>query len=98
MNDSELTGDDLLKRIDELTGNDVRDPGGGNGWRHLLYAVRREIRRLEHELTLTTVNRDWWKSQCEEAREALSDVKYELGEVEGERDALEDELREARDD
>lgn len=85
MNDSELTGDALLKRIDELTGSDVRDPGGGNGWRHVLYAARREIRTLEHQLTLITVSRDWWKSQCEEARENL-------------RDALEDEPREARDD
>lgn len=70
MNDSDLTGDALLRRIDELTGNDKRDPSGGNGWRHLLYAAAKEIR----------------------------DLRYEVNDLEGERGALEYELRKARDD
>lgn len=44
--DSELTGDELLRRIDALTNASLRDPSGGNGWRHLLYAAAREIRLL----------------------------------------------------
>lgn len=46
MNDSELTGDALLKRIDELTCDSVRDPSGGNGWRHLLFAAGQQIRSI----------------------------------------------------
>jgi hypothetical protein len=78
MNDSDLTGDDLLKRIDELTGDAVRDPGGGNGWRHVLYAARREIRRLDDAAVKHRLDAEYWRRECSDARAELGDVYREL--------------------
>lgn len=68
MNDSDLTGDDLLRRLDELTGSRVRDPGGGSGWRHLLFAAAKEIRRLDHENTRNAVAAEYWEDAYTRAR------------------------------
>lgn len=78
MNDSDLTGDALLKRLDELTGSDVRDPSGGNGWRHLLYAAAREIRRLDGAATKHRVDAEYWRDECDGARAELREVHREL--------------------
>ena len=63
MKDSDLTGDDLLRRIDELTNESVRDPAGGNGWRHVLFAAGQTIRKtitgvLEIERELANLHRE----------------------------------------